>query len=37
MAPTAVGLTGGSQRHENRPPFLAMRYCIAYMGIFPSL
>jgi len=28
--------TGGSQPHENRQPFLVIRYCIAVEGIFPS-
>jgi microcystin-dependent protein len=32
----AIALTGGSQPHENRPPFLTMNYCIALTGIFPS-
>lgn len=27
---------GGSQAHENRSPYLAINYCIAYNGIFPS-
>ncbi len=31
-----VGNTGGSQPHNNMPPFLAMRWCIALVGIFPS-
>lgn len=29
-------LTGGGASHENRPPFLAIRYCVALEGIFPS-
>jgi microcystin-dependent protein len=33
MAP--LGSTGG-QPHENRMPFLALNYCIALQGIFPS-
>lgn len=28
--------SGGSQPHENRQPFLAMNYCIALTGIYPS-
>ena len=28
--------TGGSQAHENRTPYLAVNYCIALVGIFPS-
>ena len=31
-----VGNTGGSQSHENRPPFLAINYIIALVGYFPS-
>ena len=31
-----VGNTGGSQPHENRQPFLALNFCIALQGIFPS-
>ena len=36
LAPTAVGLTGGSQAHPNTQPTLAMIYCIATAGEFPS-
>lgn len=36
LAPTTVGTIGGSQAHENRQPFLALNYCIALQGIFPS-
>jgi microcystin-dependent protein len=35
-ADAAVGATGGSQPHENRPPFLTLNYFIALIGIFPS-
>ena len=28
--------TGGGQAHENRQPFLALTYCIALQGVFPS-
>lgn len=31
-----TGSTGGNQPHENRQPVLAMNYCIATQGIFPS-
>ncbi|HYE59285.1 MAG TPA: tail fiber protein [Rhodothermales bacterium] len=27
---------GGSQPHENMPPYLALNFCIALQGIFPS-
>ena len=33
---TIVGNAGGNQPHENRQPFLAMTYVIAWEGIFPS-
>jgi microcystin-dependent protein len=36
MAASMIGNTGGSQPHENRPPYLAMSWCIALEGIFPS-
>lgn len=28
--------TGGGTAHENRPPYLAISYCIAYTGIYPQ-
>jgi microcystin-dependent protein len=28
--------TGGSQRHENRQPYLTIRWCVALTGIYPS-
>lgn len=31
-----IGNTGGSNPHENRMPYLAMNWCIALQGIFPS-
>ena len=36
MNPAAVGNTGGSQAHQNQQPFLALTFCIALQGIFPS-
>ena len=36
LSATAVGGAGGGQPHENRMPFLALNYCIALQGIFPS-
>jgi microcystin-dependent protein len=36
MDPAMIGNTGGSQPHENRMPFLAVTFCIALQGIFPS-
>lgn len=31
-----VSNTGGSQAHLNMQPFLALNFCIALLGIFPS-
>ncbi|RWA69325.1 tail fiber protein [Mesorhizobium sp.] len=31
-----IGFTGGSQPHENRQPYLALNYCVALQGVFPS-
>lgn len=36
MAPECVSNVGGSQAHENRSPYLALSFCIALQGIFPS-
>jgi microcystin-dependent protein len=36
MSPTGISKVGGSQAHENRMPGLALNYCIALQGIFPS-
>jgi microcystin-dependent protein len=36
MLPTALASAGGSQPHENRPPFLAINFIISLFGIFPS-
>ena len=36
MDPSAVGLEGNSQPHQNMPPYLAVNYVIALVGIFPS-
>ncbi|WP_461054068.1 phage tail protein [Spirosoma arcticum] len=34
--PSAITPAGGNQPHENVQPYLAMNYCIALQGIFPS-
>lgn len=34
--PTMIGSTGGNQAHDNTMPTLAMRFCIALNGIWPS-
>jgi len=36
MASAAVGSAGGSQPHDNMPPFLAINFVISLFGIFPS-
>ena len=36
MNPTGISNVGGSQPHENRMPCLALNFCIALQGIFPS-
>lgn len=36
MLPSQLGNAGGSQAHLNMQPFLALNFCIALQGIFPS-
>ena len=36
MHPSALSSVGGSQPHENRQPSLALNFCIALIGLFPS-
>lgn len=36
LAPTMIAATGASMAHENRQPNLALRFCIALSGNFPS-
>src|SRR5215469_5462331 len=36
MSPSAVGVTGGNQPHENMQPYLVLNIIIALQGIFPS-
>jgi microcystin-dependent protein len=36
MSSSALAPSGGSQPHENRPPFLVIVFAIAMVGIFPS-
>jgi microcystin-dependent protein len=36
LSTAAIAYAGASQGHENRQPFLAMNWCIALVGIFPS-
>lgn len=35
MSPNALGKYGGSQPHNNMPPYLAVTFIIALQGIFP--
>lgn len=35
-SPVAILPAGGSQPHENRPPFLAVSFIICLFGIYPS-
>jgi microcystin-dependent protein len=34
--PETLANTGGSQAHNNMPPYLVLNWCIALIGIFPS-
>jgi microcystin-dependent protein len=36
MLPGMVGPSGNNLPHENRQPYLALNWCIALQGIFPS-
>jgi microcystin-dependent protein len=36
MSSKMVTNVGGSQPHENRQPFLALNFCIALQGIYPT-
>jgi microcystin-dependent protein len=36
MAANAIGNAGGSQPHDNMPPYLVVNFVIAVQGIFPS-
>lgn len=36
LNPQFVGIAGGNASHENRQPFLAILYCVAIAGVFPS-
>jgi microcystin-dependent protein len=35
MNPNSIGVTGGSQPHNNTMPTLTLNYCIALQGVFP--
>ncbi len=36
MNPNAISVVGGSQPHNNMPPFLTLNFIIALQGIYPS-
>lgn len=36
MSATALGAVGGSQPHNNMPPYLTMYFIIALVGLYPS-
>lgn len=36
MNPMTIGITGGSQPHNNMPPYLCVSFIIALQGIFPQ-
>ena len=36
LSAQVVGMTGGSQPHDNRQPFLCVDFIISLFGIFPS-
>jgi microcystin-dependent protein len=36
FSPKAISFNGGSQPHDNMQPYLALNFCIALFGIFPS-
>ena len=36
MSPNALSVVGGSQPHNNMPPYLTLNFCIALQGVFPA-
>ena len=36
LSPGTIQLSGGSQPHENRQPYLVVNYIIAAFGVYPS-
>lgn len=36
FSPNTIGPSGGNSPHENRQPYLALNFCIALQGQFPS-
>ena len=37
MHPNAISNAGGNQPHNNLAPELTLNFCIALIGIFPSM
>ena len=35
MDPATLSVAGGSQPHNNMPPYLGLNFCIALQGVFP--
>lgn len=36
LSPATIGMAGGNQPHANVQPYLAINFCIALSGIYPS-
>lgn len=36
LSPAFIGAAGAGQGHENRQPYLPLRYCICVQGLFPQ-
>lgn len=36
LSPASIGPAGGSQPHENMPPYLVINFVIALFGIYPA-
>jgi len=36
FGPSAIGMSGNGQGHENRQPYLVLNFCMAMQGVFPS-
>lgn len=36
FAPSLIGTAGGNQPHQNTQPYLAINFCIALEGLYPS-
>ncbi len=36
LSENAIGISGHSDMHENRQPFLAINFCICLLGTYPS-